>query len=493
LDNIRIQPTFVHLKLETSTNFKPMKTNKLSFSSFSKGACLAAILGLVSHMDTVTAQTLSVSGGFSHSLFLCDAGSVNSAGLNHLGQLGYGNVLDQKSPVKANVMKSIAAVSGGGSFSLFLATDSTVWACGSNTYGALGDGTNANRSSPVKTNTLTGIVAVAAGASHSLFLKSDGTVWASGRNEFGQLGDGTTVSRNSPVKLTGLSGIVAISAGESHSLFLKQDGTAWGCGRNGNGEWGGGNSNGDSSPVKISITGNIIAISAGGQHSHFLQDDSSVWACGVNTYGQLGDFSSDPFPHIPLKVNAFSGVAAIAGGGAHTLFLKGDGTVWSCGWNFNGQLGTGSTNQEVTPVRINSLSNVVAMEAGFYHSLFVRNDGVALACGENQSGTLGIGSNTDATVPQVVSGACSPVGINDLYREAQVSVYPNPAGRFLKVQSGSLISAIEIFNLHGEKVYASPREIMIPESIDLSAFAPGIYMVQVMEGNSCITRKIVVE
>jgi alpha-tubulin suppressor-like RCC1 family protein len=33
------------------------------------------------------------------------------------------------------------------------------------------------------------------------------------------------------------------------------------------------------------------------------------------------------------------------GGGAHTLVIKSDNTIWSCGINFAGQLGDGTTIQ----------------------------------------------------------------------------------------------------------------------------------------------------
>ena len=56
-----------------------------------------------------------------------------------------------------------------------------------------------------------------------------------------------------------------------------------------------------------------------------------------------------------------TGVVAVAGGGAHTLALKGDNTVaaWGSDWNSQCDLPLG-------------LSNVVALAAGSSHSLLLR-------------------------------------------------------------------------------------------------------------------------
>ena len=41
---------------------------------------------------------------------------------------------------------------------------------------------------------------------------------------------------------------------------------------------------------------------------------------------------------------------------AHTLVLKGDGTVWAWGVNTNGEIADGTTTQRLTPVQVSGLS-----------------------------------------------------------------------------------------------------------------------------------------
>jgi alpha-tubulin suppressor-like RCC1 family protein len=56
---------------------------------------------------------------------------------------------------------------------------------------------------------------------------------------------------------------------------------------------------------------------------------------------------------VPGIVNSLSNVTAIAVGTAHTVPLKGDGTVWSWGSNTCGQLGIGEiSDYRFTPVQM---------------------------------------------------------------------------------------------------------------------------------------------
>ena len=87
--------------------------------------------------------------------------------------------------------------------------------------------------------------------------------------------------------------------------------------------------------------GNASTIAAGEQHSLFLKDDGSLWAMGYNGYGQLGNGNTSSYTNsTPIQV-IDSGVAQVAAGGSHSLFLKDDGSLWAMGYNYHGQLGNG--------------------------------------------------------------------------------------------------------------------------------------------------------
>jgi len=134
---------------------------------------------------------------------------------------------------------------------------------------------------------------VAAGNAHTVALKPDGTLWAWGTNFSGQLGNGTNANSNVPVQeSTGATNWVAIAGGGSHTVALKADGTLWAWGRNSEGQLGNGTSGlGAFSNVPVQeSTGatNWVAVAGGFAHTVALKADGTLWAWGANASGQLG-------------------------------------------------------------------------------------------------------------------------------------------------------------------------------------------------------------
>lgn len=85
------------------------------------------------------------------------------------------------------------------------------------------------------------------------------------------------------------------------------------------------------------------------------------------------------------------------------------------------------------------------------------------------------------------------VGVNKLNPESPaVSVYPNPSNGLLTV-AYSKAETIRITNLLGMEVYAEKAENLASgkKSIDLSAFANGIYVIQVSNGKGSVNQKLV--
>ena len=85
-------------------------------------------------------------------------------------------------------------------------------------------------------------------------------------------------------------------------------------------------------------------------------------------------------------------VVSVAAGGAHTLVIKSDGSLWAFGWNRYGQLGDGTTTNRNKPAKV--MDNVVAISAGAYHSHVLKEDGSLWAFGNNTYGQLGDGTIT---------------------------------------------------------------------------------------------------
>jgi alpha-tubulin suppressor-like RCC1 family protein len=186
------------------------------------------------------------------------------------------------------------------------------------------------------------VTAIDGGGAHTIALREDGTVWAYGENGSGQLGDGTDVDKNNPTRLSALSGVVSVVAGTNHTLAVKADGTAWAWGANGYNQLGDGTTTNRLSPVQVKdpsdpsgfLTG-VVRVAAGERYSMALKSNGTVWSWGYNYTGQLGD-GTYVGKTAPVQVKDPSdpsgflkGVSAISAGGAHSVALKTNGTVWT--------------------------------------------------------------------------------------------------------------------------------------------------------------------
>ncbi|MCL5037450.1 MAG: hypothetical protein M1269_10110 [Chloroflexi bacterium] len=336
-------------------------------------------------------------GGY-HGLALKSDGTVWVWGMNEFGQLDDGTR-------GYTSLTGVIAIAMGWNHSLVLKSDGTVWAWGDNRDGELGDGTYTDKNTPVQVLNLTGVIAIVGGWHHSLALKSDGTVWAWGWNEHGQLGDGTggdyknNNDKNTPVQVSNLTGVISIAAGGDHSLALKSDGTLWIWGSNDYGKLGDGTDVNKNTPIQvkgpdgIGYLTDIIAIAEGDLHSLALKADGTVWAWGCNETGQLGD-GTDVDKNTPIQVKGLDGIGyltdviAIAEGDLHSLALKADGTVWAWGYNYNGQLGDGTTTNKNIPIQVSNLTDIIAIAGGGNHSLALKSDGTVWAWGDNGFGQL---------------------------------------------------------------------------------------------------------
>lgn len=153
----------------------------------------------------------------------------------------------------------------------------------------------------------------------------------------------------------------------------------------------------------------VTAVAAGSIHSLALRSDGTVWAWGDNSSGQLGTGGPLPWPSKdePVRVGAgipgFENIKAIATGGAHSLALKSDGTVWAWGNNANCQLGNGNPLlcgiNSATPAKVQKIGggdliNIGSVGAGFAHSLAIEKvSGKVWSWGNNSQGQLGDGTS----------------------------------------------------------------------------------------------------
>src|SRR4051812_30420258 len=149
----------------------------------------------------------------------------------------------------------------------------------------------------------------------------------------------------------------------------------------------------------LAYTSSAQTISAGSGSSLSICNGNTAMSWGANTVGELGD-STHTNRTSPVQVKNLTGVVAISSGGSHTLALKGDGTVWSWGYNTYSSLGIGVPGGDRdTAVQVSTLSNIIAVSAGGYHSLALRNDGTVWSWGSNFGGEIGDGTISVRATP----------------------------------------------------------------------------------------------
>ncbi|EFC79732.1 regulator of chromosome condensation RCC1 [Parafrankia sp. EUN1f] len=337
-------------------------------------------------------------------------------GLNNVGQLGNGTTSPTPSYSAVPVtdltgLDDVRAVAGGYTVGFALNSDGTVWAWGLNDVGQLGNGTIINSNVPVQVAGLDGIRAIAAGTDGNGYaLRRDGTVWAWGANTTGQLGNGQPIANSTiPVQVVGLAGIRAIAADGSTAYALRRDGTVWAWGSNTTGQLGNGQPIANSIlPIQIPALSDIRAITARGASAFALRRDGTVWAWGSNTTGQLGNGTLVP-SLTPVAVPNLTNIRRIAAGVGVTYALDENGTVWAWGDNTLGQLGNGSLAPSLIPLPVTGetgLVGAVSIAAGASGGYALRWDGTAFAWGSNSVGQLGNGNPAVAqsAVPLPIPG-----------------------------------------------------------------------------------------
>ena len=323
-----------------------------------------------------------------------DKGVVTATGTGTTYIKVYNKQNDCYAAVKVQVNgeqgRTAAKIVGGGNHFVALKANGEVWTWGYNGYGQLGIGNTETKNRPTKTNIYnskdetqsTYAIDVAAGYSHTLVLKSDGTVWVAGYNEYGQLGDSSTTNTSEFVQVTGIpEKVIAITAGGHSSYALTESGKVYGWGYNYEGQLGRGSTsqnNPNATPQKMQKVSNIIQMSAGDNHIVMLDADGTVWSTGHNYYGQLGTNNKTNYS-IPQQMRTgtttvLNNIKKVSAGSLHTLALAENGTVYSLGYNYYGQLGTRNTTNYMLPVTMvdskgNTVTGVKDIEANGYTSI----------------------------------------------------------------------------------------------------------------------------
>lgn len=158
-------------------------------------------------------------------------------------------------------------------------------------------------------------------------------------------------------------------------------------------------------PALPDATVKFLSLVTGGYHALAVASDGNTYAWGLNDVGQVG-IGTTTDVDMPTRVETPAGVTftSVAAGYFHSVAVGSDGNVYAWGWNADGQVGNGSTENVAVPTRVETPAGVTftSVSAGYFHSVEVGSDGNTYAWGSNAAGQIGNGSSSHAPFPTPV-------------------------------------------------------------------------------------------
>jgi hypothetical protein len=146
-------------------------------------------------------------------------------------------------------------------------------------------------------------------------------------------------------------------------------------------------------------------VATGAFTTYAIEDGTNFgYAAGRNNSGQAGVNFASP------EIAGFTAMAGglqwkqISAGIEHYVGLTVGGDVYAGGYNFNGQVGDGTSTNRSSPVRVNLPDKAWLVRAGGNNSCAVLNDGALFCWGTNQYGQLFAPAGGDERNPTYLTG-----------------------------------------------------------------------------------------
>lgn len=162
------------------------------------------------------------------------------------------------------------------------------------------------------------------------------------------------------------------------------DGSMYSFGRNDSGQLGLGNYDDNIGiPRKARVDEPVISVSCGDLHTMILTSSGTVYTCGSNWDAQLGHRDRDLIRYVivPKPLLLESPCTFIASAGWHNFVILRNGKVYVWGNSTVGELGTDDENLYY-PTLLEFEGEVQSIGAGFNHSALLTTDGSVYTCGD---------------------------------------------------------------------------------------------------------------
>jgi alpha-tubulin suppressor-like RCC1 family protein len=260
----------------------------------------------------------------------------------------------------------------------------------------------------ISATTTIAIDQLSVGQQHTCARTTDNRLYCWGWNLFAQLGDGTIEERTRPVPVATTLRFRQLTAGFTHSCAVTTDFRAYCWGENTVGGLGNGDGSGQQQKTPVAVAGGL----------HFRQVDAGDFAtCGIsypdnhaycwgaNFNGQLGTGTSNIDAFTPQPVLGGLLFQQVSVGETHACGVTLSHEAWCWGGNRSGQLGINSADVlRNRPARVVSAHGWHQIDAGWRHTCAVTVGDRAYCWGEGLLGQIGDGQTRMRLVPKIVAG-----------------------------------------------------------------------------------------
>lgn len=246
--------------------------------------------------------------------------------------------------------------------------------------------------------------------------------------------------------------IVSVVCGDYHIICIGRTGNVWSFGNNNKGQTGSNNIYPTTKPKLIDLNPNIQIVNAscGDQHTICLDQLGRAFSFGFNSNGQLG-LGHTQDVNIPTEVQQLENIKSIHCGGFFSIFLMEYGIAFGAGFCYKDQFGIPTLNEEfLKPREIPNIEGITSASVGANHILFLLDNGDVYSCGVNFMGQCGRFGNT-----------FSISKINNIPSMNQILCAGNTS--FFIDHENNLWSCG--FNLYGQLGNSSTRSTLFPTKI----------------------------
>ena len=294
---------------------------------------------------------------------------------------------------------------------------------------------------PEPTNSALKFNKISSLSTHSLAVDADGEAWSWGNGDKFRLGHGHCKRVCLPKRVEGLLKVhvIDVACGLAHSLALSDRGEVWAWGNGGNGRLGLGDMQDCPKPTLVKTLAqesmNTVTrrVAAGAFHSVAVLEDGRCYSWGKGTNGQLGNGKHEDHL-VPYQVDIEDWVISAAGGWEHTIFLCGNGSVYTTGCGYKDSrrgeppavLGTGAVGPCFKPVKVDINDSqddtgacvvITQVCCGWDHCVVVGEAGGVWTWGSGSNGKLGHGGDDNCSNPTKIT-YFSNLGIKVSFAEA---------------------------------------------------------------------------